>query len=92
MKKWAIRLFSVLFVVAGVAYFHPPFQTYLTQLLGPILPTQITHDKLYRWQDAQGQWQLSDKPPADGIQYEIGDYHKQTNVIPTEQLTGKKKE
>ncbi len=36
---------------------------------------------LYRWQDAQGRWQVSDTPPAQG-EYETLTIPLDTNVVP----------
>jgi len=66
-------------------------RTYFQKYIDTTLPTAVTKMKAYRWQDQNGQWHLSDKPPTDGIHYEIVEYHKNTNIIPTENLTGKKK-
>jgi len=30
--------------------------------------------RVYKWQDAQGYWQVTDQPPAQGIAYELKEY------------------
>lgn len=47
------------------------------------LPVAVKSDTtpLYRWQDAQGHWQLSDQPPA-GRSYEVVRYPRDLNVVP----------
>jgi hypothetical protein len=46
---------------------------------------------LYRWKNASGQWQITDQPPAAGIAYETVQYDRNTNVVPSANLTGQKK-
>lgn len=38
--------------------------------------------RLYKWQDEHGQWQVSDQPPAAGIDYETLEYRHDVNVVP----------
>ncbi len=44
-------------------------------LPAPPLPTLGAPDagpvSVYRWQDAQGQWQFSNEPPPEGMSYEL---------------------
>ena len=39
--------------------------------------------EVYKWQDANGNWQITDEPPADGIPYEKLKYDHDTNVMPS---------
>jgi len=94
MLKWLIIITLIILGAGYFAYNDPSYRSYFSyfnQYTDKIMPTSVTHTTTYRWQDKKGQWQLSDKPPAKGIQYETVEYHKNTNVIPTEQLTGQKK-
>ena len=90
MKKWLLISIVVLGFAAYFAYQDPDFRAYFNRHTDAIMPDAVTQMEAYRWKDKNGQWQLSDKPPADGTKYEVVKYHKDTNVIPTEQLTGKK--
>jgi len=38
--------------------------------------------RVYRWQDADGNVQITDKLPPPGIQYETRDYREDENVLP----------
>ncbi|MGD8782856.1 MAG: DUF4124 domain-containing protein [Thioalkalispiraceae bacterium] len=92
MKK--LLFFLVIIVVAGglFIYLNPEYRAWFERQSDQLLPDEVTHSKAYRWRDRNGQWQLSDKPPAEGIDYEMVEYHKDTNVIPSEKLTGKSDE
>jgi hypothetical protein len=53
-------------------------QTPLKPLLGETKP-------LYLWRDRQGHWQATDKPPPQGIPYEVKRYPLDANIIPSPQ-------
>ncbi len=91
MKKWLIILLVGLLVAGYFAYQDPELRAYFQKRTDEIMPAAITQMKAYRWQNSQGQWQLSDTPPNEGIPYETVEYHKNTNIIPAERLTGEKK-
>lgn len=38
--------------------------------------------RVYRWHDADGNVQITDKLPPPGIDYEIRDYREDENVLP----------
>jgi len=92
MKKFLL-LFVVALIAGGIyVYKTPAYRAWFERQSDEILPTTVTHNKVYRWKDQNGQWQLSDSPPQNGIEYEEVEYHKDTNVIPSEELTGKPKQ
>lgn len=37
---------------------------------------------VYKWQNAKGEWQLTDKPPEGDIPYETVKHNKNANVMP----------
>lgn len=89
MKKWLI--IGLVVVGGGYAlYQNPETRAYLDRESDKILPQSVTHTTVYRWQDKKGQWQVSNTPPPAGIKYETNTYRKDTNIIPSERLTGKK--
>ena len=90
MKNFLIAVLGILIVVGYFSYQDPQIRAYFERKTQQVLPDAATQQTLYRWQDEHGQWQLSDKPPASGIKYETVHIHKDTNIIPSEQLTGKK--
>jgi hypothetical protein len=44
-------------------------------------PPAVT--QMYKWQDASGQWQISDRPPESGVKYEMLQYRSDENVVPS---------
>jgi predicted PurR-regulated permease PerM len=80
MRLAWLLLFLAL-AVAAVLYFNPETARQLLQQLPNHDLTGKT-DHLYQWKNAQGEWQVTDTPPADGIEYERQDYRSDLNVLP----------
>ena len=38
--------------------------------------------RVYKWQDGEGNWHVSDKPPPGDATYEVRDYRSDENVLP----------
>lgn len=87
-----MKIFIVIIVLLAAAaayvYLHPEDVRNMLQgtpmeplVRGtPLAPPEET--TLYKWRDANGQWQVSDKPPAGGIKYETLHYRSDVNVMP----------
>ena len=77
-------LLVALLLLAGTGvwlYLHPeaaePLKAWLPQ---PDFTKKTA--RIYKWQNDQGEWQLTDKPPPAGIEYEKQDYHEDLNTLP----------
>lgn len=90
MKKFLVPALGALVIVGYLIYQDPQWRAFFERQTQQVLPDAAAQQTLYRWRDQHGQWQLSDKPPSAGIKYETVQIHKDTNIIPAEQLTGKK--
>ena len=90
MKKGFV-IISLL--VAGIAaylyYGNPP--TWLKETLKQNIPIKKS-TSVYKWQDKQGNWQITDTPPAAGVPYETLNYHHDTNILPTDTLPDETKD
>lgn len=76
-------IFLIIVLAAAVGawlYFNPDVQQEL--LKETPLATEPTTTQLYKWRDANGQWQVSDKPPTGNVEYEVMQYRSDTNVVP----------
>jgi len=78
MKKLLWLIFIVVVAGAIAAYMDPEFRHWLLQTTG----TQPAATRLYKWQDSQGQWQITNTPPPAGTPYTEQEYLHDTNVIP----------
>jgi len=85
-NPWLVRLTWLLLLLAalggGAAYFylHPEeLPDWAAQTgIGRDLQTTV----VYKWQDAAGEWHVSDRKPPGGIPYQTGQYTRDTNVLP----------
>ncbi|VAW92096.1 hypothetical protein MNBD_GAMMA23-895 [hydrothermal vent metagenome] len=100
MKKFALSLILFVIIFGILLYLSPALRhkinsalpQNISQKLQGIQP-QILSDKtkpLFKWKNNKGEWLISDTPPSDGTKYETLQYNPNTNVIPSESITGKK--
>ena len=82
-RGWLIGAVVVLSLCAAGSYLwifdRPRVERWLrdTPLAPP--PTVTT---IYKWQDVNGNWNLTDTPPAAGVTYETLHMRSDTNVMP----------
>jgi nitrate reductase cytochrome c-type subunit len=81
MKIFIFALIAL--VAAGAAVFHH-YPGKVESILGrtPLKELVETSKPVYQWRDENGQWHVTDKPPAQGIPYEVKQYALDANVLP----------
>jgi len=47
------------------------------------LEPKATVTTLYKWRDAQGSWQITDRQPPAGTRYEVLKYRSDANILPS---------
>lgn len=81
----ALKVLVVILIIASVAggylYLHPEAWKKWTK--GTPLEPAPTVTRVYKWQDANGQWQVSDHLPPPGTKYEVLNYSGDENVVPS---------
>jgi len=80
MKYLAI-LVAVLAIMLGIYYYLEPDQV-RGWLRDTKLVTAPETTRLYKWQDKQGSWHVSDAPPPAGTSFEVRDYRSDENILP----------
>ena len=80
MRLTWLLLVLVLASVATV-YLFPDIARQLRRQL-PASDFTHTTDRLYKWRNARGEWQVTDAPPPAGTPYEKQDYRDDVNVLP----------
>lgn len=70
---------TVVLALAAVWYFSP--QSLPSWLTRSILPHSSHNPPLYKWRDAKGRLNITDKPPVDRP-YETVQYDPDANVVP----------
>lgn len=79
--KFSIILLIALSGAGAYLYLNPDvWQTWLKDT--PLEPAP-TKTQVYKWQDANGQWQITDRPPTGKIPYEHLEYTSDANIVPS---------
>lgn len=80
-----LKVLAVILLIAGIAggylYLHPDIWKQWVRGTPLEPPPSVT--RVYKWKDANGQWQVSDHPPAAGTHYEVQQYRSNENVVPS---------
>jgi hypothetical protein len=79
-------LLILLLLVAGlVLYLRPEYRDRMQSLSSDLGLSRITPKKtahLFKWRDASGNWQITDRLPPEGVDYEKLEYREDVNVLP----------
>jgi hypothetical protein len=80
-----LLLVVLLLIAGGVAYLKPEYRNRIQDLSSDVGLSRITPKKtarLFKWRDAEGNWQITDHLPPEGIDYEKLEYREDVNVLP----------
>ena len=89
MLKLAIALGLVVACMLLFAYFFPKEVKPLLEVTG--FETSFTESTpMYKWQDGEGRWQVTDTPPPEGIPFELKQYPHDANLLPLPQALREK--
>ena len=83
-SNWGRRLWLGILAagigIGGYFYLHPQ---YLPEWAAKTsFGRELQTTTVFKWQDASGRWHVSDQPPAEGIEYKMEAYSRDTNVLP----------
>ena len=92
MKKILFILAAILTAVAWYVYHDPQLSREIKKEVDQILPAQQQTTTVYKWQDKAGHWQITDHPPPAGTSFETLEYQSDANIMPSEAITGQKKD
>lgn len=84
MKTILIWLILIVLGAAVLFYFKPELFERVRDLSG----TAPTSSTVYKWQDDQGVWHVTDTPPPAGVRYQEQQYLHDTNVLPKPDAAG----
>lgn len=76
--KW----FVLLIIIAAAVWLYVDTDTRQKWLGNTVLAPAAGVTTVYKWRDEQGNWQITDEPPAGGVDYERLQYASDTNVMP----------
>ena len=74
-------LIALLLLGGGYLYLYPDTARQLKNRL-PAPEFARNSDRLYQWRNSAGEWQITDTPPPEGIDYQRLDYRGDENVLP----------
>ena len=79
--RWLVIVLALLGLLGLYLYFFPESgDRLLNNLQNPDFT--IKTDRVYKWRNERGEWQLTDTPPPPGVEYELSDYQDNVNVLP----------
>lgn len=90
MKKFYIILAAILTAVVWYVYHDPQLSREVKKEVKQLLPDQARSTTVYKWRNKAGEWQITDHPPPAGTQFETLEYQSDTNLMPSEAITGQK--
>ena len=81
-RGWLFAVAGVVVAAAGAGYLYYDRELAAKLLKGtPFAPApRVT--TVYKWQDTEGNWQITDRAPTGEIAYEVLQYDSDTNVMP----------
>ncbi len=82
MKTLFWILVTVVLGLGLYTYWNPDFPGQAGRSVRETLGIAPQTTVVYKWQDAAGQWQITDRPPATGIAYETLHYRSDQNLLP----------
>ncbi len=87
------KIVLILVVLLGAAlvyyYFNPGLGQHLPDFVRNNLPI-TAETTAYKWRDSDGNWQISEQPPAKAIPFETITVPHDTNVMPSQPVSGQK--
>ena len=82
VKSLAYLLLLALLALGLYAWFNPDFLRQVEQTGRELTGAGPSTSTFYKWQDAAGEWQLSDRPPPAGVPYETIEVRSDQNLMP----------
>jgi hypothetical protein len=82
MKPLLYLLALALLGLGLYAWYNPEFLSRMEQTGRDLSGAGPATTTFYKWRDAAGEWQLSDRPPPAGVDYETVEVRSDQNVLP----------
>ena len=89
MKLKHFILLSIILTASLYIYLDEALQDRLMGKVHQIAP-ELNQSTLYKWKNSKGEWQVTDKPPREGIRFTTITSQDQTNVMPSPSSKKKK--
>jgi len=79
MKKFFLILVIIAAAIAITAILDPDIKNMILKSAGQMQ----NKSKVYKWKDGEGEWQISNMPPARGTPYTEQEYLHNANIVPS---------
>ena len=83
-------LLALLLAGGTFLYLKPDYYSRLVNSATAVV-TPVSTSRIYKWRNDQGEWQLTDTLPPEGIAYETLEHRSDENVLPRPPQLGKGK-
>ena len=81
--KRLLWLFVVTLIVGAAIAYYTVYPEELPQWAADTeVGQKLQTTQVYKWQDSDGAWNVSDQPPPDGVDFEVQAYSRDENVLP----------
>jgi hypothetical protein len=87
MKTWIVIAVIVLAAAAAYIYLNPEDAAEIP-VVGKVVSPPKEKTTVYKWQDTDGKWHYTNARPPEGTSYEIVEYTRDTNVVPSLKRNG----
>ena len=85
-SPWKTALVWALLILAGLGaaavYYHQHPEALPEWAARSSLGRDLQTTRVYKWQDANGRWHISDHRPKGDVEYQTETYTRDTNVLP----------
>lgn len=92
LENMKLKYLIILTIIATVTYYVYQDEALREKVMGKIhqVAPELNQSTLYKWQNNQGEWQVTDKPPGKGITFTTITAQDQINVMPSPPAKKKK--
>lgn len=79
-----IKYIILFIIVAAASYYIYQDKNLRSKLMGKVhqVAPELNKSTLYKWKNTKGEWQITDKPPINGIKFTTITSQDQINVMP----------
>lgn len=79
--KIAVTIALLLLIALGVLLYQEPDRVrHWIKDAGLVDTPEVT--RVYRWQDAEGRWHITDAKPPAGTEFTVQSYRSDENIVP----------
>lgn len=80
-----LKYIFLIVIIAGTSYYIYQDKNLRSKLIGKVhqVAPELNKSTLYKWKNSKGEWQITDKPPVNGIKFTTITSQDQINIMPS---------